>query len=130
VLDSKTGKIVKLTGKNGKPGRSAVFGDYGQTDGLFAYPTGVSYDPTRDWFAVADTANNRVQILRLPESGGNPASRLIGAFRLPMCIFCLPLLFLLAAVIVAVARRRQERAADEAGVPPEASPEPAQAEPA
>src|SRR5580698_9716947 len=34
------------------------------------YPTGIAYDKTRDWFAVADTSNNRVQIIRLPGTGG------------------------------------------------------------
>ena len=123
VLDAATGKIVKLTGKDGKPGRSAVFGDYGQADGLFAYPTGVAYDRSRDWFAVADTANNRVQILRLPESGGSPAALLVGAFRPPMLIFGLPLLLLLVAVILALARRRKKRQFDREGGSLDPSPE-------
>ncbi|HHJ99321.1 MAG TPA: hypothetical protein ENN10_05185, partial [Actinobacteria bacterium] len=50
----------------------ATYGDQGQTDGLFNYPTGIAYDPDRDWFAVADTANGRVQIVRIPGSGGSP----------------------------------------------------------
>ncbi len=109
VLDAQTGEIVKLTGVDGNPGKQAVFGDYGQGDGFFAYPTGIAYDRSRDWFAVADTANNRVQILRLPESGGSAAAPIIGAFRPPMFIFALPLLLLLLALILASARRRKKR---------------------
>jgi len=59
VLDSKTGKVLE------------TYGEYGEADGFFAYPTGVDYDPGRDWFVVADTANNRLQILTIPGSGGN-----------------------------------------------------------
>lgn len=109
VLDPESGEIVKLTGANGEPGRQAVFGDFGQADGLFAYPTGIAYDQARDWFAVADTANNRVQILRLPESGGSPVAPVIAAFRLPMLIFFVPLLLLLLAIILAILRRRKKR---------------------
>jgi DNA-binding beta-propeller fold protein YncE len=109
VLDSTTGEIVKLPGEDGKPGRQAVFGDFGQADGLFAYPTGIAYDNSRDWFAVADTANNRVQILRLPESGGSPAAELVGAFRLPMLVFFFPLILLLLAIVLQLMRRRKKR---------------------
>lgn len=113
VLDPKTGKVAKVQTNKGTE-RSAVFGDFGQSDGMFAYPTGIAYDETRDWFAVADTANNRVQVVRLTGSGGNPAARIIGQFRLPMLVFCLPLLLLLAAIIVMASARKRQREADAA----------------
>jgi sugar lactone lactonase YvrE len=110
VLDAKTGKQAR---ENGDTGKLAVYGDYGLEDGLFAYPTGIAYDKTRDWFAVADTGNNRIQIIRIPGSGGSRLAPLIGGFRWPMCIFCLPLILLLIAAIVAATRRRRERLLEE-----------------
>lgn len=109
VLDPKTGEVWKETRKDGTPGRSAFYGDYGAADGFFAYPTGIDYDKTRDWFAVADTANNRVQIVRIPGSGGSPLAPLIGAFRVPMCVFCIPWVLLLVAVVIAAMRRKRAR---------------------
>ena len=73
-----------------------------------AYPTGIAYDRNRDWFAVADTSNNRIQILRIPDSGGSILAPAIGAFRLPMCLFCIPWLLWLAAIIYSVLRRRRQ----------------------
>lgn len=109
IVDPDTGKIVREEGEDGKPGRLAFYGEQGAGDGFFNYPTGIDYDARRDWFAVADTANNRVQIFRLPDTGGSLFAPLIGAFRLPMCIFCIPWILLLIALIVALARRRRER---------------------
>ncbi|GAB4288882.1 MAG: hypothetical protein Kow0067_14660 [Coriobacteriia bacterium] len=98
ALDPKTGDI---TGR---------YGEFGSADGLFAYPTGLSYDATRDWFAVADTANNRVQIIRLTGSGGNAVvSTIATAFDRPIWLFLLPILLLLAALAVALARRKRQR---------------------
>lgn len=97
VLDAKTGKIT------------AEYGKFGEMDGAFGYPTGIDYDADRDWFVVADTANNRVQIIRLPGSGGSPASGLRRAFARPLWVFCLPLILLLLAVVVLAMRRRRER---------------------
>lgn len=51
-----------------------AYGDVGRDDGEFYYPTGVAYDPVRDWFAVADTQNKRVQIVRVPGTTTSPAS--------------------------------------------------------
>ncbi|HET6351278.1 MAG TPA: NHL repeat-containing protein [Coriobacteriia bacterium] len=112
LLDPKSGKIAREPGKNGKQGRQAFYGDFGQTDGMFAYPTGVAYDKTRDWFVVADTANDRVQIIRLPYTGGSVTSKAIGAFSTPCCVFCAPLLLLLVLLVLAVLRRRAQREAE------------------
>lgn len=108
-IDAKTGQIAREPGKDGKPGRQAFYGDSGQADGFFSNPTGIAYDKTRDWFAVADTSNNRVQILRVPGSGGNALAPVIGAFRLPMCIFCLPLILLLLAIVALAMQKRRQR---------------------
>jgi len=108
VVDPKTRAIATEKGANGKRGRQAVYGDYGQSDGMFAYPTGIAYDKTRDWFAVADTYNNRVQIVRLPETGGNVLAPIVGGFRTPMCVFCVPWILLIAAAAVLISRRRRQ----------------------
>jgi DNA-binding beta-propeller fold protein YncE len=87
----------------------ARYGESGQKDGLFFYPTGLSYDPARDWFAVADTANNRVQIVRIPGSasfGMLPALR--RAWTGPVWICAIPLVLLLLALAVALSGRRRE----------------------
>jgi len=109
VVDAKTGKVVRQPGKNGQQGKLAVYGEQGANDGQLNYPTGIAYDKTRDWFAVADTANNRVQIFRIPGSGGSVFAPLVGGFRWPMCVFCLPLLLLLLAIIMLAMRRRRAR---------------------
>lgn len=99
VLDTtKKGQIV------------ARYGEVGAEDGRFAYPTGLSYDDARDQFAVADTANNRVQLIRLPNTGGNALRRGLAGFTdRPLWLCAIPLLLLLAAIIAAVRKRRAER---------------------
>lgn len=113
VVDPKTKDIAREPGSNGRPGRQAFYGDQGSADGFFNYPTGIAYDKTRDWFAVADTFNNRVQIVRIPGSGGGALAPVIGAFRLPMCVLCVPWILLLAAALVLASRRRRNRALGE-----------------
>lgn len=100
----------------------ARYGDYGSRDGQFAYPTGLSYDPVRDLFAVADTANNRVQLIRLPDTGGNALRRsLAWATDRPLWLCAIPLILLLAAVVIANLRRRRERQAEQVSEAPIAS---------
>lgn len=101
VMDTtKKGQVIKR------------YGRFGAEDGRFAYPTGISYDQSRDWFAVADTANNRVQIIRLPGSGGNALrSTLARVGDQPWWLCSIPLLLLLAAIVVWLTRRRREREA-------------------
>ncbi len=50
----------------------ASYGDVGADDGEFYYPTSVAYDPARDWFVVADTQNQRLQVVRLPGTTDEP----------------------------------------------------------
>lgn len=107
ILDPETGEVVKY------------FGEDGKTDGKFLYPTGLAFDPQRDWFAVADTANNRVQIVRLAGSGGGAVS---GARRLlasPFRLCAVPFLLLLLgiAIMVLTSRRRDADKTVESAVP-------------
>ena len=46
----------------------ARWGENGAADGSFSYPSSVAYDAEYDRFVVADTKNNRVQIVSLPGS--------------------------------------------------------------
>ncbi len=94
VVDPKTGKVTK------------TYGDYGEKDGKFAYPTSIAYDRTRDWFAVADTANNRVQIVRIEGSGGGPLSGVARMAVGPVWVCSIPLILLLIAAFIAAMRRR------------------------
>ncbi|TDB39569.1 MAG: hypothetical protein D9V44_00935 [Actinobacteria bacterium] len=92
------------------------YGIEGADDGQFFYPASVSYDAGRDWFTVADSLNNRVQIVRIPGSAGG--SGVVATVRraiagpLRACIY--PFLLLLVAFIVwlVVRRRRQKRDLD------------------
>jgi sugar lactone lactonase YvrE len=94
----------------------ARYGDYGRRDGYFAYPTGVSYDPNRDWFAVADTANDRLQIVRLPGSGAPGAAAAATRVLYGLSPWCaVPIVLLLIAVVVAFTRRRAVRRSNDAG---------------
>lgn len=87
ILDPETGEVV------------STHGDFGTTEGTFLHPTSVDYDPERDWFAVADTDNNRVQIVRLPDSGDTPVS---GVRRIvdSTARWVLPTMVLLVAVLL------------------------------
>lgn len=86
------------------------YGEFGSTDGFFAYPLGMAYDAERDWFAVADVANARVQVVRI---GGSGDAGLIPAARRattgPIWICCMPLGLLLVILVAAVASRRKSR---------------------
>lgn len=49
------------------------WGSFGKRDGAFSYPSSVAYDEGRDRFVVADTKNDRIQIVTLP--GSAPAAQ-------------------------------------------------------
>jgi len=70
VVDAFTFDLTVVDPKTGARGKS--YGTFGRADGEFYYPTSVAYDERRDWFVVADTQNNRVQIVRLPGSAAAP----------------------------------------------------------
>jgi sugar lactone lactonase YvrE len=97
VVSPKDGKVI------------ARYGELGDQDGQFLYPTGISYDPARDWFAVADTNNDRVQIIRIKGSGGGVLAALRRAAVGPVWVCCIPLILLLAAIVIIALRRRADK---------------------
>ncbi|MDZ4180977.1 MAG: NHL repeat-containing protein, partial [Coriobacteriia bacterium] len=103
VFDSSDGSFI------------ARYGDVGANDGQFFYPQSVSYDAGRDWFLVADSLNNRVQVVRIPDSAGDGdlAAAVRRALTGPLRACFLPLLLLLIALVVWVSSRavRRKRAA-------------------
>jgi len=109
VVDAFKFQIIVLDGETGE--KIASYGDYGQADGLFDNPAAIAYDAERDYFVVADTGNNRLQVLRLPGSSNNETgAALRRLFDRPVWICCLPFLVLLiAAIVLALSRRRQRK---------------------
>lgn len=104
VVDPATGRV------------EATYGSYGRADGQFYYPTSIAYDAERDWFAVADTQNNRVQIVRIPGSGNAFAADLWRATSSPYRYLAVPVVLLMATLLMAVVLSRRlmarRRAAD------------------
>lgn len=109
VFDAKDGSFI------------AKYGEVGPDDGQFFYPVSVNYDKQRDWFTVADSLNNRVQIIRLPDSaaGTGTSAALSRALAGPLraCIF--PFLLLILAIIVWLVARALRRRRDAAAGTPE-----------
>ena len=89
VVDPKTGKV------------QSSYGEFGREDGQFFYPTSIAYDARRDWFAVADTQNNRIQIVRIPDSGSDELSGVWRAVSSPYRYLVVPALVLLLAIVFA-----------------------------
>lgn len=117
VIDAFNYNITVLDGATGK--KIAAYGSYGQDDGYFDNPSSIAYDRTRDYFVVADSGNNRLQIVRIP--GSAPALSVGGAiartFENPAWILCCPFLLILLAIVTtaALSRRRRAKAVEEAG---------------
>ena len=99
VVDAFTFEVAVVDPKTGRV--QASYGEYGREDGQFSYPTSIAYDARRDWFAVADTQNNRIQIVRIPGSGSDSASRVWRAVSSPYRYLALPVLVLLLAILFA-----------------------------
>ena len=97
VLDPNSGNVL------------ATYGDAGTGDGKFTYPSGIAYDPARDWFAVADTMNQRVELVRIPNSGGSIASGLRRNLSGPLRACLLPLLLIILAIIAGIQWRLAKR---------------------
>lgn len=93
----------------------AKYGAYGPQDGQFIYPSSIDYDSQRDWFAVADAGNSRVQIVRIPDSGAQvdvvAAARRTLSGPLRACL--VPLLLLLLLFILFVIQRRRRKKAEQ-----------------
>lgn len=99
VVDAFNFEIAVVDPKTGLVSRS--YGAFGRFDGEFFYPTSIDYDPARDWFAVADTQNNRVQIVRIPDSAPVNASAAWRALSSPYRYLAIPALMLVAALVLA-----------------------------
>ncbi len=89
------------------------YGTFGAEEGKFVYPSGIAYDAERDWFAIGDLGNDRVQIVRIPGSSSSsllPTARraLSGALR----ALLLPLILLLLALGYWIYRKVRERRAN------------------
>ncbi len=90
------------------------WGTYGEADGLFMYPGDISYDAAYDWFVVADSGNNRVQVVRIPDSGGELEAPLRRALSGPLRACGFPLLVLLVILTIWALKRRRDRVQQEA----------------
>ena len=107
VIDAFQFQIIVADPKDGRIlGR---YGDFGEDDGLFFYPTGIAYDAGHDWFAIADTRNDRVQIVRIPGSGATPAAVVERFLAWPFVYCAFPLGLAVLALVVAVLARRSAR---------------------
>lgn len=105
AIDAFNGEIVAIS-TDGE--RKATFGAWGRKDGEFYYPTGiVELDAER--FAVADTFNDRVQIIGVPSPAPGPVT--LGKRGLPWLV---PVLLLLGLFFLL--RRPVGVVADAAGI--------------
>ena len=106
VLDAKDGHVLKQ------------YGEFGVSDGQFAYPTGIAYDPLHDWFSVADTNSDRLQIMRIPGSGDSLAAQGRRATTAPLWLCSIPLgLLLVAIAVIVLGRRRRQHESDAENAP-------------
>jgi len=116
VFDPKNGDLI------------AKYGEYGADDGQLAYPTSIAYDAERDWFAVADSGNARVQIVRIPDSGADALAAARRSLAGPLRACLVPLVLLLIAIVayMVIRARRKKAAKAAAAVMPVAQPETAE----
>lgn len=93
----------------------ARHGEQGQDDGKLSYPSDIAYDPVRDWVAIADTENNRVQLFEIEGTGGGSV---LGDVRRgdygPVWVCALPLAGLLVLVTIAALGRRSRSSSEPA----------------
>lgn len=87
VVNPKNGHIVE------------EHGAFGTEDGRFLYPASLAYDRGRDRVIVADTGNNRVQVLRVKGTGGGPTAALDRTLAGPVRRILFPVAALLGAVL-------------------------------
>jgi len=96
----------------------AKYGEHGRLDGQFVWPVSIEYDPQRDWFAVADKGNSRVQIIRLPGSapGVDVESQIRRSLAGPLRACVPPVLLILLVLIVLAVRSFKKRKDSQSGV--------------
>jgi DNA-binding beta-propeller fold protein YncE len=113
VVDAFQFEIAAVDPKSGTV--QARFGEYGRNEGQFFYPTSVDYDPVRDWFAIADTNNSRIQIVRIPDSANSNAAATWRALASPFRYLAVPALMLLVALFLGIwsSRRLWRRAKED-----------------
>ena len=118
VIDMFEGTLNVFNPENGD--FIAKYGETGPDDGEFFYPVSVGYDKARDWFTVADALNNRVQVIRLPDSAGAGGTQaavrraLAGPLRACLFPFLLLILALIAYIVYrSIQKRRAARAVGE-----------------
>lgn len=90
VVNPDTGKVVRR------------YGEFGSVDGQLYYPTSIDYDAQRDWIVVADTQNDRVQIVRIPDTAQGAAAGLWRATASPYRYLAVPVALLLVAIAIVV----------------------------
>lgn len=114
VVDALDFSIAVFSAENGE--FLAKYGEYGAKDGQFIYPSSIAYDAQRDWFAVADAGNGRVQIVRIPDSSSSvdPLAAIRRTLSGPLRACLVPLLLLLILIVAFVlnSRRRKKREAE------------------
>lgn len=110
AVDAFQFEMAVVDPKNGQV--QARFGEYGRNEGQFFYPTSIDYDPVRDWFAIADTNNSRIQIVRIPDSANRNAAATWRALASPFRYLAVPALLLLVAILLGLwtSRRLWRRA--------------------
>lgn len=91
----------------------AKWGQHGSEDGKFMYPADIEYDPAHDWFIVADSGNQRAQVIRLPDSGGTAMTALRPMLAGPLMACSLPFAVLLILLAVWALRARARRKAQD-----------------
>lgn len=108
VIDAFSFQVLRLD-----PATGAIIGQWGgdgQKDGEFMYPSGIAYDQARDWFVIADTANNRVQIMRIDGTGGGLRQTAGRTLSSPYRVCAIPLAALLVVMALLWLRRRRHDA--------------------
>lgn len=96
VVDAFQFELAVVDPRNGTV--QARFGQFGREEGQFYYPTSVDYDPARDWFVIADTNNNRIQIVRIPDSANPSPAAAWRALSSPFRYLAVPGVLLLVAL--------------------------------
>ncbi|MCL2379635.1 MAG: NHL repeat-containing protein [Coriobacteriia bacterium] len=90
------------------------WGTFGMEHGQFMNPSDISYDPITDSFLVSDNGNGRIQIISLPDSGGDLVSQLNRLLNGPLSACLIPLLLIILFIILMTIwnflKKRRERA--------------------